>query len=247
LPTARPARRFSTGCRIVKWRTPTKATTPMLFARNPGTRRSGQHPAQGKPEMEKLLLAAPLSQPQRHRAHVLPPQGLPAHSDALRPKRCQFPRRRLRRGNRLLLDMGPDPSDFRREALMNRDQFWLTDAQFLKIAPHLPTDTRGKERVDDRRVISGIVQVLKSGGRWVDAPPDYGPRKTLHNRYVRWAIKGVWVRLFEALAHAGGPTAQVPIDSSAVRAHRSAAGGKRGSKIRRSGAHAADARQKSMR
>jgi transposase len=61
---------------------------------------------------------------------------------------------------------------------MNRDQFWLTDTQFAKIAPHLPTDTRGKPRVDDRRVISGIVHVLKSGGRWIDAPAGYGPRKT---------------------------------------------------------------------
>src|SRR5436305_15206982 len=78
---------------------------------------------------------------------------------------------------------------------MSRDQFWLTKAQFSKIKPHLPTDTRGKARVDDRRVISGIVQVLKSGARWVDAPPEYGPRKTLYNRYVRWAAKGVWVDL----------------------------------------------------
>ena len=130
---------------------------------------------------------------------------------------------------------------------MNRDLFWLTDAQFLKIAPHLPTDTRGKERVDDRRVISGIVQVLKSGGRWVDAPVEYGPRKTLYNRYVRWAVKGVWVRLFEALAQADGPPAQVLIDSSAVKAHRSAAGGKGGRKIRRSGARAAAARPRSTR
>ncbi|MFD2031243.1 IS5 family transposase [Ancylobacter dichloromethanicus] len=111
---------------------------------------------------------------------------------------------------------------------MNRDRFWLTDAQFARIAPHLPTDTRGKPRVDDRRVISGIVHVLKSGGRWIDAPPDYGPRKTLYNRYVRWAAKGVWVDLFHALASAGGPPAQVLIDSSAVKAHRSASGGKKG-------------------
>ena len=69
---------------------------------------------------------------------------------------------------------------------MSRDQFWLTDAQFSKIARHLPTDTRGKARVDDRRVISGIIHVLKSGGRWIDAPPEYGPKKTLYNRYVRW-------------------------------------------------------------
>lgn len=57
------------------------------------------------------------------------------------------------------------------------DQFWLTDEQFVKIAPHLPTNTRGKPRVDDCRVISGIIHVLKSGGRWVDAPAVYGPRR----------------------------------------------------------------------
>jgi transposase len=70
---------------------------------------------------------------------------------------------------------------------MIRDQCWLTDARFSKIEPHLPTDTRGKARVDDRHVISGIVHVLKSGSRWVDAPPDYGPKKMLYNRFVRWA------------------------------------------------------------
>jgi transposase len=130
---------------------------------------------------------------------------------------------------------------------MNRDQFWLTDTQFSKIEPHLPTNTRGKARVDDRRVISGIVHVLKSGGRWIDAPPEYGPKKTLYNRYVRWAAKGVWVDLFHALAKAGGPLAQVLIDSSAVKAHRSASGGKGGRKIRRSVARAADARLKFTR
>src|SRR3984893_17672141 len=90
------------------------------------------------------------------------------------------------------------------------DRFWLTDAQFAKTAPHLPTDTRGKAWVDDRRVISGIVHLLKSGGRWIDAPPEYGPRKTLYNRYVRWAAKGVWVQLVEALAAAGGPRRRAP-------------------------------------
>src|SRR5450432_1663564 len=100
---------------------------------------------------------------------------------------------------------------------MNQDRFWLTDTQFSKIERHLPTDTRGKARVDDRRVISGIVHVLKSGGRWIDAPSEYGPKKTLYNRHVRWAAKGVWVDLFHALAQAGGPPEQVLIGSSAVR------------------------------
>ena len=111
---------------------------------------------------------------------------------------------------------------------MNRDYFWLTEVQFARLKALLPTDTRGKPRVDDRRVISGIVHVLKSGGRWVDAPSVYGPRKTLYNRFVRWAAKGVWIDMFHALASAGGPPAQVLIDSSAVKAHRCAAGGKGG-------------------
>jgi transposase len=125
--------------------------------------------------------------------------------------------------------------------------FWLTDAQFERIRPHLPTDTRGKARVDDRRVISGIVHVLKSGARWVDAPAVYGPRKTLYNRFVRWAEKGVWQTLFRALARAGGPPEQVLIDSSAIKAHRSAAGGKGGIRRRRSAVRAAGAPPRSMR
>ena len=128
---------------------------------------------------------------------------------------------------------------------MNKDCFWLTDDQFARIEPHLPTDTRGKARVDDRRVISGIVHVLKSGGRWTDAPSVYGPHKTLYNRYVRWAAKGVWFDLFHVLAHAGGPPAQVLIDSSAVKAHRSASGGKGGSASKRLGARAAGVRPRS--
>lgn len=130
---------------------------------------------------------------------------------------------------------------------MDQHLFWLTDVQFERLRPHLPTDTRGKPRDDDRRVISGIVHVLKSGGRWIDAPVDDGPRKTLYNRYVRCAAKGVWVDLFHALASAGGPPAQVLIDSSAVKAHRSASGGKGGSVAKRSAARAAGARPRSTR
>jgi transposase len=130
---------------------------------------------------------------------------------------------------------------------MNRDHFWLTEAQFARLEALLPSGTRDKPRVDDRRVISGIVHVLKSGGRWVDAPEAYGPHKTLYNRFVRWAAKGLWVDIFHALASAGGPPAQVLIDSSAVKAHRCASGGKGGSKLRRSADRVADALRKSTR
>lgn len=127
------------------------------------------------------------------------------------------------------------------------DVFWLSESQFTRLVPHLPKDTRGKPRVDDLRVISGIVHVLKSGGRWVDAPSVYGPRKTLYNRFVRWAAKGVWTEMFHALAAAGGPPAQVLLDSSAVKAHRCASGGKGGNSRKPSAARVAAGPQKSMR
>ena len=108
------------------------------------------------------------------------------------------------------------------------ESFWLSDEQFGRLAPLLPTDTRGVPRVDDRRVISGIIHVLQSGCRWRDAPAEYGPHKTLYNRFVRWARKGVWQGVFVRLADSGGPPAAVMLDSTHVKAHRSAAGGKGG-------------------
>lgn len=125
--------------------------------------------------------------------------------------------------------------------------FWLTDAQFERLEPFLPTDTRGVARVDDRRVISGIVQVLKSGCRWKDAGPAYGPHKTPYNRFVRWRDKGVWESTFLALAAAGGPPADDLLDSTHVKAHRSAAGGKGGRSARQSASAGADGTPKSTR
>lgn len=120
--------------------------------------------------------------------------------------------------------------------------FWLDDSQFGRLQPLLPDKTRGVKRVDDRRVISGIVHVLASGCRWSDAPEAYGPRKTLYNRFTRWAAKGVWETVFDALASAGGPPADVLLDATHIKAHRSAGGGKGGPTPRPSAGHAADAR-----
>lgn len=125
------------------------------------------------------------------------------------------------------------------------DFFWLSEAQFARLAPLLPNDTRGVPRVDDRRVISGIVFVLMSGCRWKDAPGVYGPPKTLYNRFVRWAEKGIWRKAFEALARAGGPSAELMLDSTHAKAHRCAAGGKGGRRRKQSAARAAGARPKS--
>jgi transposase len=128
---------------------------------------------------------------------------------------------------------------------MRANLFWLSDEQWRRIEPHLPTDVRGKDRVDDRRVISGILHVLKSGCRWKDCPPEYGPPTTIYNRFVRWAERGVWERLFRELAARGRSGETQMIDSTHVKAHRSAAGGKGGSRDRRLAARAAGATRKS--
>jgi transposase len=101
--------------------------------------------------------------------------------------------------------------------------FWLSDEQWKRIEPFLPTDVRGVERVDDRRVISGIVQVLKSGCRWCDCPAAYGLPTTIYNRFVRWARRGIWENLFRKLAGTGSSANTQMIDSTHVKAHRSAA------------------------
>src|SRR5450432_4610579 len=115
---------------------------------------------------------------------------------------------------------------------MSKNLFWLSDEQWDRIEPHLPTDVRGVERADDRRVISGIVHVLKSGCRWCDCPPEYGPPTTIYNRFVRWARRGIWEDLFRELAGSGRSADTQMIDSTHVKAHRSAAGAKGGSRNR---------------
>jgi len=129
---------------------------------------------------------------------------------------------------------------------MRRDLFWLNDDQWQQIAPYLPKDVRGKSRVDDRRVISGIIHVIKSGCRWCDCPPEYGPPTTIYNRFVRWAERGVWERLFRGLAERSRSTETQMVDSTHIKAHRSASGGKGGSRRKLLDARAAGAIRKSM-
>jgi transposase len=123
-------------------------------------------------------------------------------------------------------------------------EFWLSDAQWEVIEPLLPKNQPGARRTNDRRVISGIVHVLKTGCRWQDCPSVYGPPTTIYNRFRRWTMRGLWRRLFETLAHAG-PGEDQAIDSTTTKAHRSAAGGKGGPMRRRLDARAGAAPRKS--
>jgi transposase len=111
---------------------------------------------------------------------------------------------------------------------MVADLFWLSDEQWAVMEPFMPKNQPGAHRVDDRRTISGIVHVLKSGCRWQDCPRDYGPHTTVYNRFNRWSRRGFWRAMLAALAEAGWITESASLDSTYVKAHRSAHGGKGG-------------------
>jgi transposase len=102
------------------------------------------------------------------------------------------------------------------------DLFWLSDAQMERLRPFFPK-SRGRARVDDRRVLSGIIFINRNGLRWRDAPLVYGPPKTLYNRWVRWSRAGVFARMLIELADAGALTDVVMIDATHLKAHRTAA------------------------
>ena len=134
------------------------------------------------------------------------------------------------------------------------DFFWFSDAQWSRIEPLLPTGLRGARRVDDRRVLSGIVHALQSGGRWGDCPPVYGPRKTLYNPVLSLpkgascagprAASGE--NLFSALAGAEDVPDRLFIDSTCIKAHRTAGGAKGGPWPMVSARHAAVGTPSSM-
>jgi transposase len=99
--------------------------------------------------------------------------------------------------------------------------FQVSQSQFGRIAPYFPL-SHGVARVDDLRVISGIIYVIRNGLQWKDAPRDYGPHKTLYNRFVRWSRMGVFNRIFEELAKRNRPD-RLMIDATHLKAHRTAA------------------------
>ena len=120
--------------------------------------------------------------------------------------------------------------------------FWLSDEAWAAIDPHLPKNQPGARRVDDRRVISGILHILKTGSRWRDCPKEYGPHTTIYNRFNRWSRRRLWLRILEDLVAQGVLMHSCALDSTYIKAHRSAHGGKGGPR-RRPSALRAVARQ----
>ena len=100
--------------------------------------------------------------------------------------------------------------------------FLLSPCQLNRIKPYFPL-SHGVPRVDDLRVVSGIVYVIRNGLRWKDAPKSYGPHKTLYNRFMRWSRLGVFNTIFAELAGEAGMPDRLIIDATHMKAHRTAA------------------------
>ena len=103
-----------------------------------------------------------------------------------------------------------------------RDLYWLNDDQMARLVPYFPK-SHGKPRVDDRRVLSGIIFINRNGLRWRDAPKEYGPHKTLYNRWQRWSEKGIFAQIMMVLAAEHSAEKAVMIDATYLKAHRTAA------------------------
>ena len=112
-------------------------------------------------------------------------------------------------------------------------RYELTTAQWERIAPLLPgkASDPGRTAADNRLFVNGVLWVLRSGAHWRDLPERYGKWKSLHKRFSRWAVAGVWERVFEALIDAPD-NEYLMLDSTLVRAHQQAATGKGGTATR---------------
>ncbi|AOX20070.1 transposase [Kozakia baliensis] len=98
----------------------------------------------------------------------------------------------------------------------------LSRDQMKVLQPMLPR-ARGLRRVDDRRVISGIIYVIRHGLQWKDAPIGFGPHKTLYNRFIRWSERGIFGKILATLVAQAGVPDCLMIDSTHLKAHRTAA------------------------
>lgn len=99
--------------------------------------------------------------------------------------------------------------------------YWLNEGQMSRLRPFFPK-SHGRPRVDDRRVLCGIIFVLRNGLRWCDAPREYGPGKTLYNRWNRWCHKGIFAQILEGLSSKLSVGKTIMMDATYLKAHRTA-------------------------
>jgi putative transposase len=116
----------------------------------------------------------------------------------------------------------------------------LTDTQWRRIEELVPgkKGDKGRHGLDNRLFVDAVLWLARAGAPWRDLPDEFGHWNSVFQRFRRWAKKGVWKRIFNALVE--NPDFEyLIIDSTIVRAHQHAAGAKGGAKMRRSGVRAA--------
>ncbi len=112
-------------------------------------------------------------------------------------------------------------------------RYELSEAQWQRICELLPgkAGDPGRTGADNRLFVNGVLWVLRSGAHWQDLPERYGKWKSVHKRFTRWAQAGVWEKVFASLVE-DRDNRYLMLDSTLVRVHQQAAGGKGGPKIR---------------
>ena len=113
----------------------------------------------------------------------------------------------------------------------------LTNDQWERLQPLLPPQKphTGRPAEDHRRIINGILWVLRTGAPWADLPERYGPSATVATRFYRWRKAGIWDRILEAVQGQADAKGQLDwemhyVDATIVRAHQHAAGAKKGAR-----------------
>jgi len=119
-------------------------------------------------------------------------------------------------------------------------RYELTDEQWQRLQPLLPPQKAktGRPALDHRRIVNGILWVLRSGAPWRDLPERYGPWQTVATRFYRWRKAGIWDRLFAAVQQRADAAGHLDwrihyVDTTIIRAHQHAAGAKGGTRRQR--------------
>ena len=97
----------------------------------------------------------------------------------------------------------------------------------------MPRNLPGPARSENRRILSSIMHMPRSGCQWCDCPPEYGLAKTVYIRFRRWSDRGYWQKLLEAVTAAAEVPERVALDSTHVKVHCRAGGGTGGPDVRR--------------
>src|SRR5512138_3123 len=95
----------------------------------------------------------------------------------------------------------------------------LSDAQWVRLQPHLPRQSTGpKATRGDRLFVEAVLFRAKTGLPWRDLPERFGPWKSVYNRFRNWSRKGIWSRIFQALRVQLDEHGCI-VDGSVIRAH----------------------------